>query len=53
MSQEVRGPGWPTQEAMQRHLTEKTLLADIAPFYNQTKGTAEHDDLLSTFYDIW
>ncbi|KAG6824361.1 hypothetical protein H0H92_007098 [Tricholoma furcatifolium] len=53
MSQEARGHAWPTQETMQRRLAEKTLLADIAPFYNQTKGTDEHDLLLSAFYAIW
>ncbi|KAG6827423.1 hypothetical protein H0H92_011845 [Tricholoma furcatifolium] len=38
---------------MQRRLDEKALLADIAPFYNQTKGTADHDLLLRAFYAIW
>ncbi|KAG6827088.1 hypothetical protein H0H92_013245 [Tricholoma furcatifolium] len=53
MSQEARGLAWPTQAAMQRRLAEKTLLADIAPFYNQTKGTDEHELLLFAFYSIW
>ncbi|KAG6808747.1 hypothetical protein H0H92_003018 [Tricholoma furcatifolium] len=53
MFQAETGRAWPSQESMQRRLTEKTLLADIAPFYNQTKGTDEHDRLLAAFYEIW
>ncbi|KAG6809152.1 hypothetical protein H0H92_001389, partial [Tricholoma furcatifolium] len=36
-----------------RRLAEKALLADMAPFYNQTRGTGDLGLFLDAFYAVW